>query len=229
VHEPLSPRAQELLLTQAIAAGVDYAFKHHPEVATVFVRRLDSYERWLKRLRISDEALVHFPERGRLVRQSCVWAVVAVLGAPVALYGWIHRLIPVALVRRALNRFAEPGKRKPQTAHITIIAGTVSFGLFYAIFVAVFHSVLGWPASLWYALSLPPSGLIAHYYVRNLRRLAAANRNMVILVRAPFAARRLLKMRGELVAEIEAMRPEIREHLQTAADPLRDASKIHST
>ena len=44
--------------------------------------------------------------------------------------------------------------------------------------------------------------------MRELRRLVASVRNTVVLLRAPMAARRLLAMRGELIAEIEAARGE---------------------
>jgi glycerol-3-phosphate O-acyltransferase / dihydroxyacetone phosphate acyltransferase len=213
VHEPVARRAEELLLTQAIAKAVDVAFELHPERAAAFVTKLDFYERWLKRLRLSDDALAQFSEKERLLGKSLLQSAFVLLGAPVALYGWIHRLIPVSLVRYAVT-FTDPSKRKAQTPHAKMLAGIVGFGLCYLIFALVFHHFFGWPASLWYALSLPATGLIAYYYSRNLRRLTAAIRNSVVLIRAPFAARRLLGRRAELIAEIESLRPEIRQHLQ---------------
>ena len=50
------------------------------------------------------------------------------------------------------------------------------------------------------------ASLIAHYYLRELRRLLASLRNTVVLLRAPVATRRLLAMRARLVAEIELVR-----------------------
>lgn len=213
VHEPVARRAEELLLTQAIAKAVDLAFELHPERAAAFVTKLDFYERWLKRLKLSDDALAQFSEKERLLGKSLLRSAFVLLGAPVALYGWIHRLIPVSLVRYAVT-FTEPSKRKAQTPHAKMLAGIVGFGLCYLFYALVFHHFFGWPASLWYTLSLPATGLIAYYYSRNLRRLAAAIRNTVVLIRAPFAARRLLGRRAELIAEIESLRPEIRQHLQ---------------
>jgi glycerol-3-phosphate O-acyltransferase/dihydroxyacetone phosphate acyltransferase len=55
--------------------------------------------------------------------------------------------------------------------------------------------------------------------IRNLRRLGAAMRNTTILVRAPLAARRLLRLRSELIAEIESLRPEIQSRLQPSPNP----------
>jgi len=82
------------------------------------------------------------------------------------------------------------------------------FGFFYLVCVAGVHLWLGWPISLWYALSLPPAGLIAHYYVREVSRLPPGIRALVVRVRLPFAARRLSAMRAELIREIESARRE---------------------
>jgi 1-acyl-sn-glycerol-3-phosphate acyltransferase len=208
VHEPISPQAEELLLTQRIAAAVERVYGTQPERAAAFAAKLDSYEGWLRRLKISDEYLALFPEKRRLVGQSVGWATIALLGAPLALYGWLHRLIPSAVVQWVVRDFTQPGKRKAQTSTAAIAAGIVAFGVFYALCVGVVHAWFGWPASLWYALSLPLASLVAYYYVRELRRLVASVRNTVVLLRAPIATRRLLALRGQLIAEIEAARGE---------------------
>jgi hypothetical protein len=89
-----------------------------------------------------------------------------------------------------------------------ITAGMVAFGCFYGAYVFVVHRLFGWPVSLWYALSLPPASLLAHYYVRQIRQLAASVRHTIILLEAPMAANRLGATRNQLVAEIEAVRAE---------------------
>jgi hypothetical protein len=208
IHEPVSPRAEELVLTQRIAAAVERVYGTQPERAAAFAAKLDSYQGWLRRLKISDEYLALFPEKRRLVGQSVGWATIALLGAPLALYGWLHRLIPSAVVEWAVRGFTQPGKRKAQTSTAAITAGVVAFGVFYGLCVGVVHAWFGWPASLWYALSLPLASLVAFYYVRELRRLVASVRNTVVLLRAPIATRRLLALRGELIAEIEAAKGE---------------------
>jgi len=206
VPEPVSPRAEELLLTQRIAEAVEQVYRAQPERAAAFATKLDFYERWLRRLRISDEYLALFPDKRKVVGQTIGWAAMAILAAPIALYGWGHRLIPFAVVKWAVGGFTEPGKRKAQSSTAALIAGMVAFCVFYGLCIAVFHSWFGWPASLWYALSLPVASLIAHYYLRELRRLAGSVRNTTVLLRAPMAARRLLALRGELIAEIESTR-----------------------
>ena len=95
-----------------------------------------------------------------------------------------------------------------------MLAGLIGFGGFYALCIGVVHRWFGWPVSLWYALSLPVSGLAAHYYSREFRRLRELVGLALILLRAPAAARRLERMHAHLLAEIEAMRQEYRQALK---------------
>jgi glycerol-3-phosphate O-acyltransferase/dihydroxyacetone phosphate acyltransferase len=206
-------QARELALTQQIAEVVARVYRAQPERAAAFGARLDFYERWLKRLKISDAALELFPQTGKLAAQTAEWAFIAIVGAPIALYGWLHRLIPYALIKWSSQIFTMPGRRKAQASTTAIAAGVVGFGVCYAIYITVFQWLFGWPASFWYALSLPVTGLLAHYYLRELRRLCASVHTTVVLMRAPFAAKRLLAMRARLIAEIEAVRAETEREL----------------
>lgn len=213
-HDAISAQAEELLLTQRITAAVDRVFKSEPARAAKFAARLAFYERWLAKLRLSEDSLRLFPNRERLVAQSLFWTAVAVLGAPIAIYGWAHRLLPHLIIKWALHRFPSPEKRKAQASTTRILGGIVLYAGFFSAYAAIFHACFGWPASFWYALSLPPSTLLAFYHLREFRRLKAGVRSFIVLVRAPFAAKRLLKLRAELIHEIEAVHA-----LLTAAGP----------
>ncbi len=209
VREPVSPQAGELLLTQGIAHAVDEVYQNHPERAAAFVQKLDRYERWLKRLKLSEEALAQFPEKGRMYWQSLGWTALAVAGLPVALYGGAHRWAPISAIRWAIGRYGEVAIRRAGISTAAIIAGIVSFSVFYGTYIAVFHLLFGWPTSLYYALSLPVAGLVAHYYARELRRFTVSLRTTRVLLRAPLVARRMLALRSQLISEIEQERKEI--------------------
>jgi hypothetical protein len=217
--EPIAEQAKELLLSRRIAEAVDRVYRAQPERAAAFAAKLDFYERRLARLSISDAALDLFPQRKELAMQAAEWAFIAILGAPIALYGWLHRLIPYGLIKWSERKFTMPGRRKAQTSTTAIAAGVVGFGVCYAVYTAVFQWLFGWPASLWYALSLPVAGLLAHYYLRELRRMWASVHTTIVLLRAPFAAKRLLAMRAELIGEIEAVRVEERASGRPASPP----------
>lgn len=228
IHEPVPPRVGELLLTQAIARAVEFTCEHHPERAADFVTRLDQYERRLKRLNLSDAELESlklqtdrdpvlfrgpspalFPTTGSMIGRSLVWAVPGVLLFPVAVYGWVHRLLPIMIVDWAIQRFAETSTNKTRVTTTALLAGILSFGPWYGLLIALCHAIFGWPVSLVYGLSLPVAGLVAHYYVRGVHRFAAAVRSTLVMIRAPVAAHRLLRMREALIAQIEAARWEV--------------------
>jgi len=209
IHEPVSPQAEELLLTQAIANAVAYGFEKHPERAAAFVGKLERYERWLRRLRLSDEMLARSPDPRQVVWRSLGWALLAAAGAPVAAYGWLHRWAPYLLIRWAVKRFANVSADKTHVATVSIVAGAVGFSVCYGLYAGIFHAIVGWPASLYYALSLPVASLVAHYYLRQVRQLAGGLRTALVWFRAPLARRRLLAQRRSLIAEIEAVRREI--------------------
>ncbi len=99
VQEIAQPQAGELHLTQAIAGAVEYVHRTQPERALAFVQKLDLYHNWLARLNLSAESLAEPPQKRKLAVLGILCCVVAVLGAPIALYGWAHRLAPFCLVK----------------------------------------------------------------------------------------------------------------------------------
>jgi glycerol-3-phosphate O-acyltransferase / dihydroxyacetone phosphate acyltransferase len=208
IHEPLPPQASELLLTQTIGTAVEVAFAQHSARAAKFARKLDHYEAALRRLHLSDEVLAHFPERRWMLRQSLTWLGLGIAGAPVALYGWLHRLIPTILLFLLVQKAVKPTPDKTHVSTATIIGGAVIFTAFYGLCVFVFRSFFSWQATVLYACSLPVASLVAHYYLCEASRFAASARAALVLLRAPAAARRLLTWRAELIDLIEAEREE---------------------
>jgi len=205
---PGAKEAEKLQLTQQIAAAVDQVYEAQPERAAAFAKALNTYEQRLARLKIPDAAFELFPRKTKLMEQVFEQAFIAVVGAPIALYGWLHRLIPYALIKWSARKFTMEGKRKAQASTTAIAAGVVGFGICYAVYISVFHWLFGWPASLWYALSLPVAGLLAHYYLLEMRRLLTSVRAAIVYLRVPFVVKKMLAARTLLVAEIEAVRSE---------------------
>jgi 1-acyl-sn-glycerol-3-phosphate acyltransferase len=209
VSEPMFPRAEELQLTQAIAASVRHVYRKQPERAAKFAQALKLYERWLDRLKLSDESLTELPRKRRLAGLAFLWAAVAVLGLPIAIYGWAHRLLPFGVVKWSVDHFASPQRHKAQTSTAAIISGIVAFSFFYGLYTWLFHLYFGWKWAIWYGLSLPVAGIISHYYLREMRRLSGGVRDVFVLLRRPGSAKRLLAVRAKLIAEIEAVRKEL--------------------
>ena len=210
VKEPLTPRAEDLVLSQAIANAAEWMERTFPERFNAFARKLRDYERRRARLKLSDETNERLSEKRNLLAYGLSRALLVVLGAPIAVYGWVHRLLPFALISLVATRFTNPGARKAQKPHVSMLVGVFAFGGCYALYVWLVHRWFGWPFSLWYALSLPIAGLISYYYTHEMLRLCDALRTAVILFRVPFARKRLLSLRSELLAEIEEARKEYR-------------------
>jgi len=209
--KPAPSGTRELAVTQRIVEAVEHIYRIESNRADAFSAKLALYERWLARLKIDDADVALFPNQRRIWGKSFLWAIIGIVGAPIALYGWLHRVIPYALIQWAVKRFTDPRHRIAQTSTATIEAGIVAFGLCYGVFILIFYLLFGWPASLWYALSLPPASLLAHYYLRESRRWLAGLRNALICMRAPITWRRLLRLRSELIAQIETVRRELAE------------------
>ncbi len=206
IQEPVTPQAGELLLTQAIARYVDGAFEKHPARAAEFVHKLDLYERTLRRLHLSEDVLVHFPDRTRLFEQSLGRTALAVLGAPIAVYGWAHRFIPYWLVQQVVKRAAKEPADRTHVATATVLGGIVFFPAFFALCVFLCFELFGFPTAVWYAVSLPIASLVAHYYLKYVQRLGAGVRTLVVLLKGPAVARRLLALRTQLIELIDAER-----------------------
>jgi glycerol-3-phosphate O-acyltransferase / dihydroxyacetone phosphate acyltransferase len=209
IHEPVAPAAGELLLTKAIAAAVERSFQQNPARAAEFSRKLDHYEHLLHKLQLPEEILVHFPESGWMLRRSLAWCALGILGLPVAIYGWLHRLLPWLVLRAIIKRTAKQPADNTNVSTAAMIGGGIVFAAFYGICAGLCAHLFGWRVAAWYALSLPPAGLIAHYYWLGLCRFLASLRAAAVLLRTPTTARRLLQLRAELIEMIDLQRSEL--------------------
>src|SRR5262249_43250846 len=112
VHEPVSPRAEALMLSQAIVEVVEETYRVEPERAAAFAARLDSYERRLARLRISDEWLAKVKGKNKLIgprvgRRPWLATRHLWLGPP-----------PAPLCDRALGRASFPQARHAESSNL---------------------------------------------------------------------------------------------------------------
>lgn len=213
ITSPVPALTEEVLLTQTIADACAFAHRELPERTSAFLARLHRYERVLRQLHLDDadvEALAL--HRHATVRRLGVGAV-ALLLLPVAAVGWLHWRPPTWLLDALAGRVVEASKRKAQLAHVRMLLGLFVYGAFYAVYLALVLAWLGWPRAGWYGLLLPVTGLIGHYYRREIGRLFAAIRTAVVLLRAPLARRQVLRMRAAMLREIEGIRKIYRQTL----------------
>ncbi len=210
VREPMPEHAEELVLSQAIGQALKYFEDHEPARLQDFVIELMRYERRVWMLGLSDPALEAVDESGEPSPLGFWRAAALIAGAPVALYGWVHRLAPVWFIEWAVPKFSPRENVRAQIAHGSMIAGLVGFGVLYAAAAALMWHFAGGGWALVYLLSLPLSGLFAHAWVRSLVRFGGQVRASWLMGRLPLTRRHLARMRARLIAEIDAFRAEYR-------------------
>ena len=196
---------------RAIAQAIEYYARFQPAWALGAERRIRAYRAALERLRISDEMLHRDVGALPLLRQTLPVAVVGVLGAPLAGFGWLLNRLPRLVTRRLSKRLA-PGA--PQLALYEMGIGLPAFAASYAAAVALLHlySPLGRTELALAVLLFPLIGLLSNrwfalirHYGENLRLTSLHLLRRGRLEQLRFA-RRLLdqdqaKMRSFLLAQ----------------------------
>ena len=198
---------------------MDFAHREMPGHLAAFQAYLHRYERMLAQLHLPESAVEEFAAHRNSTPRILGLGALAVLLFPLAALGWLHWRLPSRLVEKISARFLHPGKRKAQTAHSHMLAGLVVYSVFLAAYFAAAYAWLGLPVAVWYALSLPVTGIIGQYYLQEVSRLAAAVRTGLVLLRAPLARKRVLRMRAGLIREIEAVRSVYRQTLKPGVIP----------
>ena len=213
IDGPVAPMTEEVILTKTIVDAVEFAHREMPDHLAAFAAYLHRYERMLRQLHLPESAVEELAAQRNSTPRIIGLGTLALLLFPPAAVGWLHWRLPSRLVEKISTRFFHPGKHKAQTAHTHMLAGLVIYSVFFAAYVFVAYVWLGWPVAGWYALGLPVTGLIGHYYLQEAGRLAAAVRTAAVLLRAPLARKRVLRMRARLIREIETVRKVYRQTL----------------
>ena len=217
VTEPLPSEAETLVLTRAIAAALAHFEKTEPERLAAFVSELDRYERWLRRLGLSDREVDEVAAAPGLVRRA--WRMTLLIAAaPIALFGWVHHLVPAWLVSWSIRRFTPAEYRKSQTPLTVMLSGLIAVAISYAVYLTFVWSWLGPRGALVYAVALPISGLVGHAYLQALRRVGGRLRTAGILLQVPIARRSLVTLRQRLIQTIEGFRADYARTLVPALD-----------
>ena len=148
---------------------------------------LQTYHQFLFRNRLSDEAVAG---KGPGFFQM----LLLIVGAPLALFGWINHLLPCCvpwLLNRRFNVWP------CYDATYKYVAGLVFLPLFYALQISL---VAKWTDWGWlYAGALPLSGLWTDYSLRQLRRLQAVSRWKKIRLKLPEQAALMTDLRTSFI------------------------------
>ncbi|HVE78312.1 MAG TPA: lysophospholipid acyltransferase family protein [Gemmatimonadaceae bacterium] len=206
VGEPGLSWAEEMRLVARVDAaarriGEGAAGPEAAERAAEFERRLDVYCTTLAREGIAlEDVAVDLGVRpaARFVLREGLLAVVA---APVSLWGRVNHWLPLRLARAVAQRMS---RSREDPAMVTVVAGVALVLAFYAAQAALVWALAGWPWALAYVVTLPPSATWDFRYGERARRARERARTYLRLRREP-------TLRGRLMGEVEWLRRETAE------------------
>lgn len=190
---------------QAITSAVQHFETSKPEVIERMRRSIRRYKDHLQQASLRRDFLDRPPKTLSIRKEAVKMTLYALLVAPIALWGLVHNFIPSRITRRMAMRAPDEAMR----AISVLLAGSASYGLFYA---AYAYGALMASGSWWwvaaYLTSLPIAGF---WWVRWRRQLARYSSR--ILVRDLFRTnrallRRIALEREQLVMELDQLRKE---------------------
>jgi 1-acyl-sn-glycerol-3-phosphate acyltransferase len=196
----LPPEAIDVFrLSRAIVEAVAHFKEHDPRRVAELWQRIQHYRALLVEWRVRDQA-VGARLRGERAPHRLRASTVAVLGFPVFLYGSVVNALPYLIPRWLAHAFA---RKETDYATIRLLSSTVAFPLCWGleIWLVKRHAGTGW--AIFFAVSLPLTGLLAYHYLRGLGRLRASTAFAILALTHRQAAARLLVERREILAILE--------------------------
>lgn len=204
--EVAEPGVRAVEIRRGISEAVAYESRFQPAFALEMHEHLTAYREALRRLRLTDDALRRRAGAVPLLRDALPTALLGVLGAPLALFGWLLHGLPRLVTRAVAQRFAT---HETQLAAWQIWIGLQAFAVVWAaaalalqwaldlgtwmtLAAVLLFPVVGWLSSRYFAL--------LRHYRENLWRTGLE------LVRAGRLAEARLR-RERLERDAERIRP----------------------
>jgi len=188
-----------LRLSRAIVDAVEHFKATDPARVERLWQRIQAYHALLVACRLRDEAvqarLSHEPLRWRVRRG---WE--AVVGLPLFVYGVIVNGLPYWIPRWIAQRVA---RKETDYATTRFLAAMVAVPLFWGLEAWIVWRLAGVRVAVFFAMSLPLSGLIAYRYLVGAGRMRSRLRFARLRIWHEARARRLLSEREQIVAELE--------------------------
>jgi len=197
--------AREQTVNREIARAAEEFYEHRPEVIADIRALLDGYHRHLEKLRLPD-AIVRDEKHG-FRAEAIRFAVVLVIGLPIAAWGTIWNWIPYRLTGIVARHLASD---RTKIHWWQLASGSVLFLVFYAAWLLFAMERFDTAGTIAFMASLPPAGLFAQWYGTALGRRRAHVRWAALRGSRAVLVRRTLELRRVI---IEAMDAALAEHL----------------
>ena len=159
---------REIEVKKRVVTAIEYYARFQPAWALDLHRRIEGYRAALARLRVTDEALRRPSGALPLLAETLPTALIGVVGAPLALFGWLINALPQLVTGGIARRFAA---NPTQLTAWKMWIGLQAFAICYGAVVMGLHSWLGLGrlGLLAAFLLLPATGWLATRYFERLR------------------------------------------------------------
>jgi glycerol-3-phosphate O-acyltransferase/dihydroxyacetone phosphate acyltransferase len=201
----LAPRQVDMVrLSRSIVDAVNHFKAREPARVESLWQRIQAYRSLLAQHHVRDETVKSRPRRTAPAR-ALVYSGDAVIGLPVFAYGAVVNGLPYLIPRWVARRIA---RKETDYATTRLLASIVAYPLFWGLETWLVARLLGRPAAVLFALSLPISGMIAYRYLVGATRFRSRLRFMALAITHEATARRLVAERQEILAELERAKNE---------------------
>ena len=182
---------------QEIIQAVHYFADNDPGLVQAFATRLRAHHRKLRRLRLEPSMVSPPASPYRVIR-----ILLAVVCAPVALYGFLLNALPYYLPRL----FVRPYRKSPEMiGTVKLSAGVVLFPIIYLILTGVASLYMDALMTLLYAFSMPFSGLFVLLYHERILRNSSFWQSLVLWNYRPYL-KRLADERALLIHDLDTVK-----------------------
>ncbi|AWV90016.1 lysophospholipid acyltransferase family protein [Bradymonas sediminis] len=206
---PSEPLGDKLWAQRQIADVLAHYQAHDPQRVAALRLRLWAHSDHIRQVHLRHDFIDRPPQTLSSRKSALQFTAYAIFFALPAGWGLVHNFVPYQLAKLAISR-------APDEA-IRAITGLLSGAFFFSLFYALYGAALWWGAgkSPWlvagYLFSLIPTGF---FFLRYRHQLARFRRR--ILTRTLFRTEKglietLARERGEIIAELDAMREGYRE------------------
>jgi len=207
---------------QELIQGVAHFAETDPGLVQSLASRLRAHHRKLRRLKLEPYSLA--PDAGR---PGVGHALLALILAPVALYGFLNNAVPYLLPRL----FVRPYSQTPQMiGTIKLSVGAVVFPVYYLLRTVIVYLFAGQFTTLLFGVSLPlrdptlalvygctlpVSGLVTLYYNELILQKWPLWQGLVAPRRRHYYLKRLVDERSLLLGDLDAIKEQYMAHLDS--------------
>jgi 1-acyl-sn-glycerol-3-phosphate acyltransferase len=202
--------SRRIELRRAIAGAIDYYARYQPAWALGLEQRLAAYRAAREQLHLTEEGLRRRVGALPLLREVLPAALIGVLGAPLAVFGWLLNVLP----RLVTGWLAKRLVREPsQLATYELWIGLQAFAVLYAACVLLLrhYTDFGRLALALALLLLPLIGYLSSRYFARMRRHGESLRLTALTLLRRGRLQQIRFWRQQLARDQQQMRDFLRE------------------